>query len=98
MIDKLKESSVTIEVLIQPKSSRDEIVGLHDGRLKIKISAPPVEGKANERLTEVLAKAFGIPKSSVDIVRGKSSRLKTLKISGIDGEICESFISKYRGK
>lgn len=98
MIDKLKESSVTIEVLIQPKSSRDEIVGLHDGRLKIKISAPPVEGKANERLTEVMAKALGVPKSSVDIVRGKSSRLKTLKISGIDGETCESFISKYRGK
>lgn len=95
MINRSKESSVTLEVLIQPRSARDEIVGVHDGRLKIKISAPPVEGKANERLIEMVAKALGVPKSSVEIVRGKSSKLKTLKISGIDNEACESFISKY---
>ncbi len=96
MIKNSKESSVTIEVLIQPRSSRDEIAGIHDGRLKIKISAPPIEGKANERLTEVIGKVFGVPKSSVDIVRGKSSKIKTLKIYGVDRKAYESFMSKYR--
>lgn len=51
-------ASIDIQVRIQPKSSRDEIVGLHGGRLKIKISAPPVDGKANERLVLFIAKSF----------------------------------------
>lgn len=92
----MSDSATTIEVLIQPRSSRDEIVGMHEGRLKIKVSAPPVGGKANERLTEVLAKALGVPKSSVEIIRGMSSKLKTLKIHGIDMKSYEEFVSKFR--
>jgi len=85
-----------INVLIQPRSSRDEIVGMHDGRLKIKISAPPVDGKANERLTEVLARVFHIPKSSVEIIRGRSSKLKTVRLAGVDTKTREEFLSKFR--
>lgn len=91
----MKKSPITITVQIQPKSASDEIAGIHDGRLKIRISAPPVDGKANERLTEVLAKALGVSKSSVEIIRGKTSKLKTIRISGIDEEDYNQFISKY---
>jgi uncharacterized protein (TIGR00251 family) len=89
------EPYAAIDVLIQPRSSRDEIVGMHDGRLKIKISAPPVDGKANERLTEVLSKAFRVPKSSIEIIRGKSSKLKTVRFTGIDMKTCEEILSKF---
>lgn len=90
------EPYAAIDVLIQPRSSRDEIVGMHEGRLKIKISAPPVDGKANERLTEVLSKAFRVSKSSIEIIRGKSSKLKTVRLTGIDMKTCEEFLSKLR--
>jgi len=92
----LSDTAITIDVLIRPRSSRDEIVGMHEGRLKIKISAPPVDGKANERLTEVLSKAFRVSKSNVEIIRGKSSKLKTVRLTGIDMKTCEEFLSKLR--
>jgi uncharacterized protein len=87
--------SKTFTVQVQPKSSSDEIAGVHDGRLKIRISAPPVDGKANERLIEVLAKALGVSKSSVEIIKGKTSKIKTIKISGIDNNDYDRLLSKY---
>ncbi len=91
----MRETPLTITVQVQPKLSRDEIIGIHEGRLKIRISAPPVDGRANERLTEVIAKAFGVSKSSVEIVKGHHSRVKTIKISGIGREDYETLLSKY---
>lgn len=91
----MKRPHLTITVQVQPRSSRDEIVGIHEGRLKIRISAPPVEGKANERLTEVIAKAFGVSKSSVEIVKGHHSRVKTITISGIGRDEYDTLISKF---
>jgi uncharacterized protein len=91
----MSKSPITITVQVQPKSSSDEIAGVHDGRLKVRISAPPVEGKANERLTEVLAKAFGVSKSSVEIIKGKTSKFKTIRISGIDREDYDLLFSRY---
>ncbi|MFI5322652.1 MAG: DUF167 domain-containing protein [Thermodesulfobacteriota bacterium] len=91
----MSKSPVTITVQVQPKSSSDEIAGVHDGRLKVRISAPPVEGKANERLREVLAKAFDVSKSSIEIIKGKTSKIKTIKISGIDSNDYDRLISKY---
>jgi len=82
-------------VQIQPRSSKDQIVGLHNGRLKIKISAPPVDGKANQALIEFIAKALGVSKSKVEIVKGHSSKLKTLKISGIDQKSYSLLLKKY---
>ncbi len=91
-----REKSVEIQVQIQPKSSRDEIVGIHDGRLKIKLAAPPVDGKANERAISFIAKSLGVPKSGVEIVRGRISKLKTLRVLGIDEKAYNEFIYKYR--
>ena len=91
----MSENSVNIQVQIQPKSSRNQIVGLHDGRLKIKIAAPPVDGKANESLIEFLAKTFKISKSNIEILKGHTSKLKTIKLSGISENTYSSIINKY---
>lgn len=90
------ENSLNIQVQIQPGSSKDQIIGLHNGRLKIKISAPPVDGKANQNLIEFIAKALGVSKSKIDIVKGRTSKLKTLKISGIDQQSFSLLLNKYR--
>ena len=81
---------------IQARSSKDQIVGLHNGRLKIKISVPPVDGKANQALIEFIAKTFGVSKSKVEILKGHTSKLKTLKISGIDQKSYSLLLNKYR--
>lgn len=90
------ENSLNIQVQIQPGSSKDQIIGLHNGRLKIKISAPPVGGKANQDLIEFIAKALGVSKSKIEIVKGRTSKLKTLKISAIDQKSFSLLLNKYR--
>jgi len=92
----LGENSPNIQVQIQPGSSKDQIIGLHNGRLKIKISAPPVDGKANQNLIEFIAKALGVSKSKIEIVKGRTSKLKTLKISGINQKSFSLLLNKYR--
>jgi uncharacterized protein len=77
-----EESGITIEIQVQPKASRDEIVGVQNGRVKVRIAAAPQDGKANERLREIIAEALGVSKSSVRIIRGETSRLKTIRVLG----------------
>jgi hypothetical protein len=73
-----------LKVYLQPKSSKNEIIGSYRDGIKVKVTAPPVEGKANEALRELLAKVLKIPPSHIEIVKGHRSREKTLKIEGID--------------
>lgn len=71
-----------LNVRVQPRASRDEIVGPHGERaLKIRITAPPVDGKANTHLIRFLAKAFGVPRSQINLIGGESSRTKRLSIN-----------------
>ena len=67
-------------IYVQPRSSRNQVVGLHGDALKVKIKAPPVEGAANKMCIAVLAKALNVPKSAVEIVSGHSARTKRLLI------------------
>jgi uncharacterized protein (TIGR00251 family) len=90
-----EESGLNIEVWVQPKSSHDEIIGFQDGRIKVKVAAPPEGGKANERLREIIAKALGVSKSSVKIVRGETSRLKILEILGVSQDKLDSFMKGF---
>ncbi len=90
-----EESEVTIEVRVQPKSSCDEIFGLQNGRFKVKVAAPPEDGKANERLIEIIARALGVSKSYVKIVRGETSRIKILKIKGVNRDKLDSFMKRF---
>jgi len=69
-----------IDVRVQPKSSKNAIVGIHGEALKIKLNAPPVEGKANKALIQLVAKLLKCPKSNVEIVSGQASRNKRLLI------------------
>ena len=76
--------AVDLAVSAIPKASRSEIVGLHGDRLKVRLAAPPVNGAANRELEKLLAKALGVPRSSVEVVRGLSGRRKTVRIRGLD--------------
>jgi len=73
--------AVTIDILVQPRASRAKIGPMHDGRLKVAVTAPPVDGEANAAVIELFAKRLGVPRSSVEIVAGASSRKKTIKIA-----------------
>lgn len=75
--------SLTITVRVVPRASRSEIVGMIDGVLKVRIAAPPVDGSANSELIKVLARQFGVSKSSIEIVSGLTSKTKHLRITGI---------------
>ncbi|WP_035059939.1 DUF167 domain-containing protein [Andreprevotia chitinilytica] len=67
---------------IQPGAKKTEIAGLHGEALKIRLAAPPVDGKANECLIEFLAKRFAVPKRQVTLVSGAASRTKAVLITG----------------
>ena len=69
-----------LECHLQPKASSDEFAGLHGERLKIRLSAPPVDGKANAKLLAFLADAFAVSKSQVSLESGQQSRQKRVRI------------------
>lgn len=75
------DDGLVLTLYVQPKSSRDAIVGLHGEALKVTITAPPVEGKANAHLQKYLAKLFAVAKSQVLLEKGVSSRHKQIKIT-----------------
>jgi len=76
-----------LDVYIQPGAKKSEIAGLHDGKIKIRISAPPVEGAANDAVIKFLAKTLGTSKSKVKIISGEKSRHKTLQIDMAESDI-----------
>lgn len=71
---------LVLRLQIQPRSSRDGFGEILNDRLKLRLTAPPVDGKANQQLITFLAKQFGVPKTSVRITSGENSRLKTVKL------------------
>jgi len=81
-----REGSVDVDIRVLPRSSREAIVGIHDGALKIALSAPPVDGEANAALVAFLAKSLGVPKSAVSIVRGERGRSKTIRVASCTPE------------
>lgn len=75
------KNGVILEVLLSPRASKDKILGVHNGRLKIGVTAPPVDGKANAALCKFLAKTFKVPPSTVSVIRGQTSREKSVEIT-----------------
>lgn len=80
-----------LHVVIQPKASRDAFAGILNGELKITITAPPVDGKANEHLRRFLSRQFRTAAGNVTILRGETGRHKTVKITGAR-EIPEDYL------
>ena len=73
---------IRLRIFLQPKASRDQIVGLHDNELKIAITAPPIDGQANAHLLKYLSKLFKVPKSSIVLEKGELQRHKQIFVPG----------------
>ena len=73
-------AAVLLSLHVQPGAARTQVSGTHGDALKIRLAAPPVDGKANAELVRFLAEAFGVPLRQVTIVRGETSREKTVRI------------------
>lgn len=73
----------TLDVRVTPRASRDQVVGWTDGVLRVRVSAPPVEGKANVALAKLLAKALGVPRRRIAVVRGLRDRNKQVVVEGL---------------
>lgn len=75
--------TVTLDILVQPRASRAKIGPMHDGRLKIAVTAPPVDGEANAAVIELLARRLAIPRSAIEVIAGAGSRRKTLRLADV---------------
>ncbi|MBK7647121.1 MAG: YggU family protein [Betaproteobacteria bacterium] len=85
------DGRITLTLHIQPGAKKTEFAGLHGDALKIRLAAPPVDGKANEALIKFVAEALGLPKSAVNLKSGQTSRRKVLEVSGTTSETVASF-------
>jgi len=77
-------TSTRLSVRIVPRASRDVVVGMRAGALLVRVTAPPVDGAANEALIRVLARRLGLSKGALRLVTGRTSKLKVVEVSGID--------------
>jgi uncharacterized protein len=77
------EGGVRLQVRVQPRASRSELAGFYDGRVRIRLAAPPVDGEANEELERFLARLLSVPRRAVSLTAGHSSRQKTLVVLGV---------------
>jgi uncharacterized protein (TIGR00251 family) len=71
-------------VYVQPRAARTQVAGMHDGCVKVRLAAPPVDGAANAELIAFVAGKLDVPKSRVHLVAGETSRRKTLSVDGVD--------------
>jgi len=77
-------NGVTLRLHIQPGAKKTEVVGLHGEALKVRLAAPPVDGKANACLIAFLADQLGVAKATISLVSGDTSRAKRVRISGVE--------------
>jgi uncharacterized protein len=85
---KWQGNNLLLELYVQPRANKNKIVGLHGDYLKIAISTPPVEGKANKQLIKFLAKHFSVPQNQVKIIKGENSRYKSVLIEELNPDQC----------
>ena len=90
--DSQQDHGRTFAVLVVPRASRSEVTGQHDGTLRVRIAAPPVEGAANRELIRLLAKSLKLPQNAVEIVSGLNSKRKVVRIHGADPAKLEQLI------
>ena len=80
------EIKTDIRIKLVPRSSKSQIMGLEGEFYKVKVNSAPVDGEANKELVSLISKKLRIPKGSIEIIAGKTSRMKVLRIMGINGE------------
>ena len=86
----IRDGRLVLQVQVVPRASRSEVVGEHDGSLRVRVAAPPTEGAANKELIQILAKTFKVSRGAVVILSGHSSRLKQISIEGVSETLLES--------
>jgi uncharacterized protein len=77
----VRGDGVLLQLSVMPNAKRTEVDGLHDGALRVRLAAPPIDGRANEALVAWLAKSLGVPRRDVEVLRGESSRRKQVAIA-----------------
>ena len=87
----LQNGDLLFSVQVVPRASRSEIVGEHNGSLRVRLAAPPVDGAANDELKRVLAKTFKVQRNSIQLVSGQRSRTKLIRIVGVDSQALKLF-------
>lgn len=88
-------AGVVLQIQVQPRSSRNQLVGLQGDALKIKLTSPPVEGAANKACNAYLAKLFGIAKSSVELIAGDNLRQKRVLLHGLELQTVATVIKSH---
>ena len=83
---KESDGALTFRVRVAARASRSEVAGEHDGALRVRVAAPPVEGAANEELARLLAREFGVAVRDVEIKSGHASKTKTVRVRGATAE------------
>ena len=87
------KGGVTLRVRVQPRASRDALAGEREGALVVRLTAPPVEGAANEALSRFLGKALGVAPSAVRVVSGTTGRNKVVSVAGLDAATARERLS-----
>jgi len=85
-------AGIRLAVIAAPRASRTEITGVAEGRLRVRLAAPPVEGEANHELVRYLARTLGVPRSAVAVTAGASGRRKTVEVRGIAASHARSLL------
>ena len=83
-----------IHCLATPRASRNALAAWHDGRLKVALAAPPVDGEANKTLIKFMAEVLQIPKSSLSVASGATGRRKTLQVNGLSVDAVKNILSE----
>ena len=89
-----KDGDLIFSVRVIPRSSKSEIIGEYDRALKVKLNSPPVDGAANTELIKLLAKTFAVSKAQVEILSGQTSKLKQVKVSGVNENALPDIFSR----
>jgi uncharacterized protein len=84
----------SIKIKLLPRSSKSQIMGKEGDAYKVKVNSPPVDGEANKELISLLSKKLKQPKSNFEIIVGKTSRVKTVRVLGIDEECVSRLMEK----
>ena len=88
------DGAITFAVRVVARAARSEVAGVHEGALRVRVAAPPVEGAANLELARTLARALGVPVRAVEIRSGHASKTKLVRVAGATRERLQSLVSE----
>jgi uncharacterized protein (TIGR00251 family) len=93
-----RDGAISFDIVVQPRAARPKIGPMHDGRLKISVTAPPADGEANAAVIELLAKHLGVARGAIEIAAGHTGRRKTLRVHGVPRETLEELARRVGGE